>query len=89
MKKLDQLNDLNCDDTDEVIEARCVVGEIAGQLRGRPALKDQFADIMKKLNSLSEGRIELTNPRKRALVSELREKLKCADLVNYKQLAGE
>lgn len=86
--KLERLNDLSADDSTQAQEVINILNEIVGQIRGNKRLRSQFPEILSKLQSLAENPRKLTEPRKRSLVSELRESLRHIDLENYDSLMG-
>jgi hypothetical protein len=88
--KLDQLNDLSANDPTDKDKVVNIFNDILGQIRGNKVLCIHCADVMPKLVSAAENRrYELTEPRKRALVSELREVLRHVDVESYRDLIGE
>lgn len=86
-QKLDVIASLRAsDDQDEIIS---VFHDICGQIDGNPKLKDHFDTITKKVRRQAGGRLALTEPQKRALVSELREKLRHSDVSNIADAMGD
>jgi hypothetical protein len=86
--KLERLNDLSVNDSKQVDEVINILNEIVGQIRGNKRLRVQCAEILSKLEPLAENPKKLTEPRKRSLISELRESLRHIDFENYDQLMG-
>jgi hypothetical protein len=75
--KLDRLNDLNATDPDQRIEVVNICHEVCGHIDGNPAFAKSFGDISSKMkDSVSNKRKPITEPQKRALVSELRESMR-------------
>jgi hypothetical protein len=87
--KLERLNDLSAEDSDEISDIINILNDIAGQIRGSKVLSKQFNELLAKIESISEDKRKLTEPRKRALVSELRERLRNIDVENYSDMIGE
>jgi len=86
-QKLDVIASLRVrDDQDEIIS---VFHDICGQIDGNPKLKDHFDAITKRVRRQAGGRLALTEPQKRALVSELREKLRHSDVSNIADAMGD
>ncbi|MCK4225042.1 MAG: hypothetical protein KAX39_07660 [candidate division Zixibacteria bacterium] len=87
--KLDRLNELTADDPQQAQEVRNILGDVTGQIQGNPKLSREFLDVLKKAAKLADGRVDLTEQRKRALVSELRERLRHANIEGLHILMGE
>jgi len=87
--KLERLNDLSAEDSDEMSDIINILNDIAGQIRGSKVFSKQFNDLLSKIESISEDKRRFTEPKKRALVSELRERLRNIDVENYSDMIGE
>ena len=87
--KFDRLNELTAADPEQIDDVINILNEIVGQIRGNQALAEQFDDLIPKLSSLAEDRRRLNEPRKRALISELRERLRHVNVENYGDLIGD
>jgi len=87
--KLDKLNDLNANDDEKRDEVINIFNEILGQIRGSKKLNKHFKEILPKVKSIAEGKRNITEPRKRSLVSELREMIKDLDIDVYSEIIGE
>lgn len=75
--KLDRLNDLNATDPDDRIEVINICHEVCGHIDGNPAFAKSFAEVSVKIkDAVSNKRKPITEPQKRALVSELRESMR-------------
>lgn len=88
-EKLEKLNDYNSKDSTERDVIIIILHEIAGQIRGNTKLKFHFAAQLDEINLLSSDRFRLTEPNKRALVSELRERLRHLNISNIDELVGD
>lgn len=86
--KLDRLNDLNANENDEREHIENIFNEIIGQIRGNQQLSNQFRELLPRMDALLEKNA-LTEPRKRSLVAELRERLRHLDVENIDSLSGE
>ncbi|MFH1226726.1 MAG: hypothetical protein V1701_02330 [Planctomycetota bacterium] len=86
--KIERLNDLNIDDPSQKEKAINIFNEIVGQIRGNEKLKKHCSNILKRLSAYAENPAKLTEPRKRGLISELREKLRYLDVVDFDNLIG-
>lgn len=81
--KLEKLNDLNANDTEHKEEVINIFNEIEGQILGNSILKKKCDDILKKISTYVNNPINLTEAKKRSIVSELRENLRSIDIQNY------
>jgi hypothetical protein len=86
--KIERLNDLNANEPSEVEEITCIFNDIAGQIRGNLKLKQFCSEILSKLEVMTEKNKKITEPRKRAIISELREKLRHAGVNEIDDLIG-
>jgi len=86
--KMERLNDLSVNEPTQVDEVINILNEIVGQIRGNKRLRVWCAEILSKLQTLAENPKKLTEPRKRSLVSELRESLRHIDFEDYDRLIG-
>ena len=86
--KLERLNDLNANESSQKDEVVNTLNEIIGQIRGNKKLSDQCKGILGRTTSLVKYPRKLTEPKKRALVSELREYLRHVNLANFDELIG-
>lgn len=87
--KIDRLNDFNSDDDEQRETVIIILNEIVGQMRGNPILKKECDIILKKLSKYAENPKVLTEPKKRSVVSELRETLRNINIEKYKDMIGE
>jgi hypothetical protein len=84
--KLERLNDLSASDPEEKDEIVNVMGDIVGQLCGNPTLAQKCPKLIRRTAAYVDKPQTLTEPRKRGLVSELRETIRNADVQNYDKL---
>jgi hypothetical protein len=84
--KLEKLNDYDAGDPDYKHIVSCVLNEIEGQIRGNDILSDKCTKIMRKISIYTKNPEDLTEPKKRSLISELRETLRNIDLQRYDEL---
>jgi hypothetical protein len=73
--KLERLNEYNANEDADVSEICNILHEIAGQIRGNPKLLIVAPLLAERLESLAMKN-RLTEPRKRSMVSEIREVIK-------------
>ncbi|MCX7155754.1 MAG: hypothetical protein NTW45_04830 [Rhodocyclales bacterium] len=74
-EKLERLNEYNANEPTELPEIRNILHEIAGQIRGNERLGVMTPTLATKIENLAQGK-RLSEPSKRAIVSEVREQLK-------------
>lgn len=87
--KLERLNDLSVNDPNQINDVVNIFNEIIGQIRGNKILSKQFKEVISKVSDMVGDKRRLSEPKKRALVSELRERLRNIDVDNYADLIGE
>lgn len=88
-EKLERLNDYNAKDLDSLDIIENIFHEIIGQIRGNDKLNRHFAELAERMEDLASNRKKLTEPKKRAVVSELRERLRHLNISNIDSLVGE
>lgn len=88
-EKIERLNEYNAKDPEQCEHVINIFNEIIGQIRGNERLRRHFSEILITMESLSADKRRLTEPRKRALVSELRERLRHLNVSNIDNLVGE
>lgn len=84
--KIERLNDLSLGETSDVAEIESILGEIDGQIKGNPRLNKGCSDIQRKLSKCIKNIKLLTEPKKRSIISELKERLKHIDIENLNAL---
>lgn len=86
--KLERLNDYTVNEPTHIQEIRSILYEIAGQIRGNPKLNKIIPDFAFRLDNIASSR-QLTEPKKRALISELRETIRNIEINSITTSAGE
>jgi hypothetical protein len=82
--KIESLGDLHAADNDDRGEIVEIFHDICGQIDGNPVLKSQLKDLSSRMRqAAATGRRPISEPHKRALVSELRESLRHLDVKDY------
>ncbi|MEC3907797.1 hypothetical protein VOI54_12270 [Tamlana sp. 2201CG12-4] len=84
--KLDRLNHFNANDTKQKEEVINILHEIQGQTTGNLFLKENLNNIIEKIEGFIEKPKNLTEPRKRSLVHELRESIRNLDFDSYNKI---
>ena len=84
--KLEELNELRvADDAEEIIN---IFHEIVGQIKGNPKLSENLKEIIVRVEKTIAGKKGMSEPTKRSLVSELREKLRHINLMTLDDMSG-
>lgn len=87
--KLDRLNELSAEDGDDLKEIVNLLNEIEGQVKGNAVLRQKLQPVLRRLTELIAKPSRITEPRKRSLVSELREEVRHLSLNEYTKLLGD
>lgn len=88
-EKLEKLNDYNASDEKENEIIVNIFNEIIGQIKGNHKLKDHFSELLSRIEKAVSNKRKITEPEKRSLVSELRERLRHLNVKNIDDLVGE
>lgn len=88
-EKIERLNEYNAKDPEQSEKIVNIFNEIIGQIKGNHKLKGHFTELLVTLEILAADKRKLTEPRKRAAVSELRERLRHLNVQNIDNLVGE
>lgn len=88
-EKLERLNDFNANDETDRERILNLFNEIIGQIRGNDKLSKLLGQLLKKIERLVTYEGQLTEARKRAVVSELRERLRHLNIENIDDFVGE
>ena len=88
-EKLERLNDYNVNNADDMEKIVNILHELEGQIRGNDKLKLHFSDQVVTIQKFCDKKGALTEPRKRSLVSELRERIRHLNVHNIDDLVGE
>ena len=73
--KIERLNEYSAKDPDELEEIRNILHEIAGQMKGNEQIVKSSNELISKIERLA-GSKNLDEPRKRSIISEIREVLR-------------
>lgn len=88
-EKLERLNDNNADDPKQLDQIINILHEIMGQIRGNKKLNNHFSETLDRIEALVSNRRKLKEPRKRALISELRERIRHLNIESIDDLVGD
>lgn len=88
-EKIERLNEYNANDSEQCEKIINIFNEVIGQIKGNQRLKAHFDDLLIRLEVLVSNKRKLTEPRKRAAVSELRERLRHLNINSIDHLVGE
>ncbi|HEL3864722.1 TPA: hypothetical protein UM690_002652 [Stenotrophomonas maltophilia] len=81
--KIELLASLRAVDQSNSVEISSLFLEICGQIDGSPFLRDDLCDISARMKSAASGRKMISEPQKRAMLSELREMVRHLDYANF------
>lgn len=88
-EKLEKLNEYNAKNSDDYEKIINILNELVGQIKGNDKLKNHFDKQLTELEQFASAKRKISEPRKRALVSELRERLRHLNVKNINQLVGD
>lgn len=88
-EKIERLNEYNAKNPEECENIVNIFNEIIGQIRGNEKLKNHFSNLLTSMETMASDKRRLTEPKKRALVSELRERLRHLNVKNIDTLVGD
>lgn len=84
--KIERLNDYNTNELAQKAEVVNILHEIEGQILGNRNLKEKLKEQLDKIINFTSNPRLLTEPKKRSLVSELKESLRNIDVANYNNI---
>lgn len=87
--KLNSLNELRATEPEHKNEILNLFNDIAGQLRGHPTLKNKFSEFIEEIGRITASKVKITEQKKRALVSELREQVRHVGILNIELVKGQ
>ncbi len=87
-EKLERLNDFHAGDEEGRKRIEILLHETIGQLQGNQLLREKMSDLIDQGKALVEDKRRLNEPRKRAYVAELRERLRHIDVQNVDDMSG-
>jgi hypothetical protein len=88
-EKIERLNEYNAKDPEQCEHVVNIFNEIIGQIRGNDRLKNHFRELLVTMESLASDKRRLTEPKKRVIVSELRERLRHLNVQSIDNLVGD
>ena len=84
--KVERLNDYTTADKGQLTEVINILNEIEGQINGSKILNSALAEQLVKISNFTTNPRLLTEPKKRSLVAELRERIRHIDVSNYQNI---
>ncbi|HML64809.1 MAG TPA: hypothetical protein PKC55_08290 [Dysgonomonas sp.] len=87
--KIERLNEFTVNDEIQKIEIINILSEIEGQIIANKKIKASLLLPYEKICTFIEIPKVLTEPKKRSLVSELRESIRNIDILNYKNIINQ
>ncbi|WMB73644.1 hypothetical protein RA178_03195 [Shewanella oncorhynchi] len=88
-EKLEKLSDYNAKDSIHHEQIINIVNDIVGQMNGNDHLKVHFKVIITRFERMISERDRLTEPLKRSLVAEFRERLRHLNVENFDEIVGK
>jgi len=88
-EKIERLNEYNAKDPEQCESIVNIFNEIIGQIRGNEKMKSHFSELLQAMELLAADKRRLTEPKKRAIVSELRERLRHLNIKSIDNLVGD
>jgi len=88
-QKLERLNEYHASDPDGNIEIVNIFHELHGQISGNPRVLAAMPEVAQKLQKMLNSSKAITEPRKRAMISELREVLRNMDVESIEKYLEE
>lgn len=83
--KIERLNEFTANDENQKVEIINILSEIEGQIIANETIKSVLIIQYQKICSFIEKPKSLTEPKKRSLISELRESIRNIDVANYQE----
>ena len=84
--KIERLNDFTTNDVEQKKEVINILSEIEGQILGNKKIENELKIQLEKISDFVDNSKSLTEPKKRSLVSELRESVRNIDISNYQSI---
>lgn len=84
--KVERLNEFSCNDPIAKLEIINILNEIEGQILGSLIVREKLGLQLQKIEAFTANPKQLTEPKKRSLVSELKETIRNLDVSNYKNI---
>lgn len=84
--KLDKLNEYRVTEPTHIEEIRSLIHDVAGQIRGNRKINDADPELAKALEKFADG--NMTEPKKRSVISNVREKIKNLGIDNFEDIMG-
>ncbi|MEW8512341.1 MAG: hypothetical protein AB2608_16010 [Candidatus Thiodiazotropha sp.] len=88
-EKLERLNDFHAADDAGREQIVILLHETVGQIKGNSRLRKPMNDLVETANKLASDKRRLTEPRKRAFVAELRERIRHLNIENVEAISGD
>ena len=83
--RIERLNDYTAMDNNQKIEIVNILSEIEGQISANKTIKRELSEQFDKICMFTSNPKLLTEPKKRSLVSELRECIRNIDVINQQK----
>lgn len=86
--KIELVSSLHASDQSNSTEIASLFLEICGQIDGSPFLRDDLSEISSRMKNAASSRRSISEPQKRAILSELREIVRHLDYANFEELTN-
>lgn len=87
-EKIERLNEYSAKDTKQIETIINIFHEIIGQIRGNDKLQSHFSDTLARIEKYVSAPKYITEPEKRSLISEIRERLRHINVENFDSING-
>jgi hypothetical protein len=84
--KLDKLTEYRVTEPTHVDEIRSLIHDVAGQIKGNKKLNSSNPELAKTLEKFADG--AMTEPKKRSIISNVREQIKTLAVDNLEDIMG-
>ncbi|WP_460759436.1 hypothetical protein [Lysobacter fragariae] len=88
-QKLEALANLHASNGDHLDDIVSTWHDVCGQIEGNPALVVECAEFVKRVKRATNRATPISQPQHRALISQLREKLRHIDVTTFADALGE
>lgn len=88
-EKIERLNEYSAKDPGDREKILHILHEIIGQIKGNEKLRKVFSSMLEDIENVASDKRRITEPYKRSMVSEMRERLRNVDAENIDSLIGD
>jgi len=88
-QKLEVLSNLHANNADQIDDINSTWHDVCGQIEGNPSLVVECAEFVRRVKRTTTRAAPISQPQHRALISQLREKLRHIDVTTFVEALGE